>query len=565
MNLSMNHFHRWSELFIPTLREAPADAETASHKLLLRSGYVRQVTPNLHSYLFLGQRCLNKIARLVRDEMNTIGQEFSLPISNEKPPWEILADIAARDLRSYKQLPQTWYSMGLRVWDERRAGFGLLRAPQSLVATSCALQADAAASVASYKNHLEAYRRTLDRCGVKYQIMAAGALHEGLPSEALVAVSPAGDDRVVRCEQCGYAACSDSAVSTLDPVVDLPAEGDGAPLPVYTPGVKTIDDLARYLNVSPKNNMKTLAYMAEDADAMAESSKQAVVAFLRGDHQLEEAKLSKALGGRRFRPMESDEILEVFGSPAGYLGPLGLKIAHADAGTFGPGTVVFVDTALQARSNLIAGANREDFHLKNISPGKNFQPTGYADLRTVNSGELCSKCNHSLSIDAAIRMAEVSELGPNSAENLCIHVLDQNGKQMAPWMGKHTMFVERILVAAVEQNHDKDGFSLPPGIAPFQVIVTPISMRDEKAATVAAEIAQRLTAAGLDVVLDDRDERPGVKFKDADLVGIPYRINVGKKVTEGTVEVVNRSTHEIADASISAIAEYMPDLVRSAG
>ena len=553
----MSQFHRWSELFIPTLREAPADAETASHKLLLRSGYVRQSAPGVHSYLFLGQRCLNKITNIVREEMSRLGQEFHLPASNEKDTWEILLDIAGKDLRSYKQLPQIWYQIATRLFDDSRANPGLLRARQAMLANSCSFDLDAGRLDISYQKHFQAFGRILDRCGLTYLTVTAGREGDRVDSQAFVALSNAGNDPIIHCPHCNYAATADSAASAIDPVDDLAAEGDGAPLLVHTPGVKTIDELARYLNVSPKHNMKTLAYVAEETESRSSGAKKRpVVAFVRGDHQLNEAKLSKAIGGARFRPMEAEEIIGLFGSPAGSLGPIGLTIAYIDAGRFGPGTVVLVDKALQGRRHLIAGANKQDFHLKNITPGKDFQPTAYADLRTINAGETCPDCGQNLTVDTAIQIAKLSKLDSRSRKISGARVLDQNGKEVSPAMGWYSIGVERILIAAVEQNHDNDGFWLPAQIAPFEVIVTPISARDDKAMAAAADIAHTLTAMKLDVILDDRDERPGVKFKDADLAGIPYRINVGKKVTEGTVEVVNRSTRQIRDASITAIAEY---------
>ncbi len=557
----MLQFHRWSELFIPTLREAPADATTSSHALLLRSGYLRQMA-GAHSYLFLGQRCLSKIAKLIREEMDKIAQEFRLPASQDDEAWAILTDIAHRDLRSYKQLPQIWYTIGARYFGEPRNRLAPLRARQSLIATSCAFDTDAAGSLTSYKKHSDAYCHILTRCGITYQI-AAAATAENVSSEAFVALTPAGDDVVVRCQQCGYAALRDSATAAIDPVPDLSTEGDETPRLVHTPGVKTIDDLAEFLHVSPKNNMKTLAYIVEDdAGKTKEEGGQAVVALLRGDHQLNEAKLSRALGGRRFRPMERAEIAAVFNAPAGFLGPLGLTIAPREGNGFGPGTVVLVDKALQGRHNLITGANKEDFHLKNVTPDKDFQPTTYIDLRTVSSGEPCSECGKTLSMDTVIHIATLCKSDPGCAEKWGARVLGHQGKEIPVSSGRYSMALEQILIAAIERNHDGDGFCLPPHIAPFEVIVTPISMRDDLAAAAANNIAQTLVNAGCDVLVDDRDERPGVKFKDADLVGIPFRINVGKKVTEGTVEVVNRSTRETRDASITAIAEYVKQLVR---
>jgi prolyl-tRNA synthetase len=430
------------------------------------------------------------------------------------------------------------------------------------VASSCSFDTSAATSDISYQQHLEAYRRILDACELKYRTVTARTADDSVQSQVFVVLSNAGDDLIVHCQECGYSATADSAISAIDPVENLAPEAIDTPLLVHTPGVKTIDDLAHYLNVSPKNNMKTLAYIAEEIDSKtAELKKQPVVAFLRGDHQLNEAKLSHAIAGRQFRPMEAEEIVQVFGSPAGFLGPIGLKIAHQEAGRFGPGTIVFVDTALQGRRNLIAGANKEDFHLKNITPGKDFQPTAYLDLRTISAGEPCSNCGKDLTVDTAIQIANLSKLDPRNAESSGARILDQNGKQITPRIGQYGIGIERVLLAAVEQNHDADGFWLPPRIAPFEVIVTPISARDQTAMSAAVGLAQNLASIKLDVILDDRDERPGVKFKDADLVGIPYRINVGKKVTEGTVEVVNRSTHETRDASITAIAEYMQQVV----
>jgi prolyl-tRNA synthetase len=558
----MTQFHRWSELFIPTLREAPADAATASHTLLLRSGYVRQMTPAVHSYLFLGQRSLSKIKNIVRAEMNKIGHEFCLLASSANETWEILLDIVRKDLRSYKQLPQVWYHTGVSSPGDRHNNSGLLRARQSITANSISVDIDPAGANKSYRKHFEAYGRILNLCQLKYRIVAARGTDEDVQSQTFIVLNPFGDSLVVQCKQCGYSADSDNAVSATGSVQDLAPEGNGAPLLVHTPAVKTIGDLAQYLNVSPKNSMKTLAFIAEDNDSRpTERQKQAVVAFLRGDHELKEAKLSKAIGGRRFRPMEADEILQLFGSPAGFLGPLGLTVAH-EIDRFGRGTIVLVDSALQGRSNLVAGANKEDFHLKNITPGKDFQPSAYADLRAVNDGEACTNCGHGLTVHPAIQIANLSKLPWGCAETSGARVLDHNGKQTTPSIGSYAISIERILIAAVEQNHDDDGFWLPPQIAPFEVIVTPISVRDHKAISAALDCAAALASVGLDVVLDDRDERPGVKFKDADLVGMPYRINVGKKVTEGTVEVVNRSTHEIRDASITAIAEYMQRVVR---
>ncbi len=588
--------YRWSELFIPTLREAPADAEVASHKFLVRAGYIRQLGAGIYSYLFLGNRSFNKIIAIVRQEMNKIGQEFYLPALHPRELWEasgrwaamgdnmfrlkdrkgadlclgmteeeVMTDIARKELRSYKQLPQIWYQIQTKFRDEPRPRSGLLRVRQFIMKDSYSFDIDPAGLDVSYLKHYDAYCRIFDRCGLKYVVVEAhsGAMG-GSQSHEFMVRSDAGEDLVVSCEKCGYAANLEKATSRVRPVDDLPAEGDGKPLEVHTPGLKTIEDVARHLKVSPKNKMKTLAMIGDETDAQTGKTKaRPVVAFVRGDHQLSETKLSSALGGMQVRPMQAEEIEQVFHSPAGYLGPLGLaNVAESKDGHFSDGVIVLVDRALEGRVNLIAGANKENYHFKNITPGRDFQPTAYGDLRTVSAGEDCPNCGEALRVDSAVEIGHIFKLGYKYSESMGARVLDRNGKEVMPIMGCYGIGIERILTAAIEQSNDENGFWLPPQIAPFEVIVTPTNASDDKLIGVATEIANNLQALGIDVLLDDRDERPGVKFKDADLVGIPYRINVGKKVTEGTVEIVHRSTRQMQDASIGAIGEYFEKLLR---
>jgi prolyl-tRNA synthetase len=323
--------------------------------------------------------------------------------------------------------------------------------------------------------------------------------------------------------------------------------------------MKTIEDVARFLGVSPKNKIKTLAYMAEEKDAKTGKLKlRAVVVLMRGDHQLNEAKFAAAVGGKQTRPMQEDEIKQLFRSPAGFLGPIGIDWAKDLKDVDRP--LLLVDKALEGRKNLISGANKEDYHLKNVTPGHNFQPTAYADLRAVIAGEACPSCGEPLRIDTAVEIGHIFKLGYKYSESMGARVLDRNGKEVTVIMGCYGIGIERILTAAVEQGNDENGFWLPPSIAPFDIVVCPVNVKDEALLRTATDIATRLEADGFDVLLDDRDERPGVKFKDADLVGIPYRVTVGKKVTEGTVEVVRRSTREVQDASIAAITDYFKEL-----
>ena len=587
--------HRWSQLFIPTLREAPADAEVASHKFLVRAGFIRQLATGIYSYLFLGQRSFNKIIGIVREEMDKVGQEFYLPALHPRELWEssgrwsvmgdtmfrlkdrkgadlclgmteeeVMTEIARKELRSYKQLPQIWYQIQSKFRDEARPKSGLLRVRQFLMKDSYSFDIDAAGLEVSYQKHYDAYCRIFDRCGLKYVVVEAhsGAMG-GSQSHEFMVRTAAGEDQVVSCEKCNYAANMDKATSKLVPVEDLAATGDGNPLEVHTPGQKTIEDVARFLGVSPKNKIKTLALMVDEKDSKTgKVVPRPVVVLLRGDHQLNEAKLSSAVGGKETRPMQAEEIERLFWSPAGFLGPIGIEWARDVRQVERP--ILLVDNALEGRTNLISGANKEDYHLKNVTPGRDFQPTAYADLRSVTAGENCPNCGVPLRIDTAVEIGHIFKLGYKYSESMGARVLDRNGKEVTPIMGSYGIGIERILTAAIEQSNDENGFWLPPPIAPFEIVVTPTNVGDEKVKSVAEDIAQQLDAAGFEVLLDDRDERPGVKFKDADLVGIPYRVTVGKKVTEGTVEVVRRSTREMHDASIGAITGYFQQVLRPA-
>ena len=587
--------HRWSELFIPTLREAPADAEVASHKFLVRSGYVRQLAAGLYSYLFLGQRSFNKIMGIVRQEMDTIGQEFYLPALNPREIWEasgrwsvmgenmfrlkdrkgaelalgmtheeVMTDIARKELRSYKQLPQIWYQIQSKFRDEPRPKAGLLRVRQFMMKDSYSFDIDAAGLDVSYQKHRAVYKRIFDRCGLKYMIIEAdsGAMG-GSGSEEFMVRTSAGEDQVVSCDVCSYAANAEKAKSKLAPAVDLGSEGDGKPLEVHTPGQKTIEDVARFLGVSPTNKIKTLALMVEETDAKSKKkTMRPVVLLMRGDHQMNEAKLASAVAGKATRPMDEAEILALFHSPAGFLGPLGVDWSKDLNDVAKP--ILFVDKALEGRRNLISGANKEDYHVKNITPGETFQPTAYVDLRMVNAGEACPNCGSPLRIDTAVEIGHIFKLGYKYSQSMGARVLDKNGKEVMPIMGCYGIGIERILTAAIEQCNDENGFALPASIAPFDIVVTATNVKDEAILAASKDIAGRLEAAGFDVLFDDRDERPGVKFKDADLVGIPFRVTVGKKVTEGTVEVVERSTRQVTDASIAGIDQYFHQLLRPA-
>ncbi|MGO9084157.1 MAG: proline--tRNA ligase [Candidatus Sulfotelmatobacter sp.] len=612
--------HRWSQLFIPTLREAPADAEVASHKFLVRAGYIRQLAAGIYSYLFLGNRSFNKIVAIVREEMDKIGQEFYLPALHPREVWEasgrwavmgenmfrlkdrkgadmclgfteeeVMTSIALKELRSYKQLPQIWYQIAPKFRDEPRPKSGLLRVRQFIMKDAYSFDMDAAGLDVSYRKHYDAYCRIFDRCGLKYMVVEAdsGAMG-GKESHEFMVRTPAGEDRIVSCDGCNYAANLEKATSRLDAVEDLKPEGDGKPLLVHTPGKGAIADVAEFLKVSPKQDIKAVAYMAlKTSDDGSKKLEQPVVAFLRGDHTVSETKLLGLVRASELRPMQAEELERYFQGPAGYIGPVGLVVRPSDllglwldsgkdavkkehpqfaATVDNPRNLnVVLDSALAGRSNMICGANRLDYHFKNVTPGKDFQFTIAADIRNVEAGEACPNCGKPLRIDTAVEIGHIFKLGYRYSESMGARVLDKNGKEVTPIMGSYGIGIERILTAAVEQGNDENGFWLPPQIAPFEVVVAPVNTKDEAVKSVAEDIARRLERAGFDVILDDRDERPGVKFKDADLVGIPFRITVGKRVTEGTVEVVQRSTLERRDVTITAVVEYFQGLLGRTG
>jgi prolyl-tRNA synthetase len=320
---------------------------------------------------------------------------------------------------------------------------------------------------------------------------------------------------------------------------------------VQTPGKKTIEEVAQYLGVSPKQKIKTLALIGTWDSKDGKRVDRPVAVFVRGDHMLNEAKLLATIGAQEIRPMHAEEIETSFKSPAGYLGPIGLN-----------GLEVVVDKALEGRTNLVAGANKEDYHVRNVTPGRDFPVKQYADVRNVEQGEGCPNCGTPMVVAKAVEIGHIFKLGYKYSESMGARVLDQSGKEVAPIMGSYGIGIERILTSAIEQSNDKDGFWLPRAIAPFDVVITSTNVADTAIRSAGEELADKLSSAGFDVLLDDREDRAGVKFKDADLVGIPYRINVGKKVTEGRVELVQRSTRQSTDATMAEITDKLRQIAQ---
>ncbi|MBV9406133.1 MAG: proline--tRNA ligase [Acidobacteriaceae bacterium] len=543
---------RWSTLFIPTLRESPAEAEVISHQLLLRAGYIRQLSAGVYNYLLLAQRSLLKIQQIVREEMNAIGgQEMLLAtihpaeIWQESGRWDVMGDnlfrlkdrfgrdlclgmtheevvtsIARGELRSYKQLPQMWYQIQTKFRDEPRPKSGLLRVRQFIMKDAYTFDLDAAGLDVAYDKQYRAYSTIFDRCGLEYTVVEAhsGAMG-GNESHEFVVRSDAGEDFIVRCPQCGYAANLEKAISKAGAPAAADPDGDRTPEEFHTPGFKTIADIAEFTKLPESSQMKSLVMVADD---------EAVLIMLRGDHQLSETKLASVLGAKDVRPAHSDEIRQWFGASAGSLGPVGVNTVR-----------IVADTALNGRRNMIAGANRDDYHLRNVTPGEDFQ-TEFFDLRQVASGDACPNCGAVLDMFKAIELGHIFKLGYKYSESMGLRVLGEDGKEITPIMGSYGIGIERILTCAVELYNDRDGMALPSSIAPFKVVITPANYKEAMQREAADLLYARCLEAGVDALLDDRDERPGVKFKDADLIGIPYRITIGKKMSEGKVEFLER-------------------------
>jgi len=588
--------HRWSQLFIPTLREAPADAEVASHKLLLRAGYIRQLGAGIYSYLPLGNRSINKIIAIVREEMDKIGQEFLLPALNPREIWEesgrwsvmgdnmfrlkdrkgaelclamtheeVMTSIARNELRSYKQLPQIWYQIQTKFRDEPRPKSGLLRVRQFIMKDAYSFDIDEAGLDASYAKHHDAYVRIFKRCGLEFVAVEAdsGAMG-GSGSQEFMVYTEAGED-LIASSASGYAANLEKATSRLALIEDLAPAGDGLPELVHTPDQRTIDEVGAFLNTRPQHQIKTMAYTTDlpEADHAKLGKSRAVVVFLRGDHSLNEAKLLLIAGGE-LRPMTPEELQATFNTPAGYLGPIGIEAApHPKK----PGTLVILDKALEGRTNLIAGANKEEYHLRNVTPARDFKPTLIADVRNILEGEGCPIDGSPLRLGKAVEIGHIFKLGYKYSKSMGASVLNRDGKEVTPIMGSYGIGIERILTSAIESSaaaNEGSAYALHPSIAPFQVVVTITNIGDATLLAAGEKVAADLTSAGLDVLLDDRDERAGVKFKDADLVGIPYRINIGRGVAEGKVELVDRLQKHNQDIAINQIASTVADQITSA-
>ena len=548
---------KWTQTLIPTLREAPNDAEIVSHKLLLRAGLIRKLAGGVYTFLPLGLRALRKVEQIVREEMDRAGAiEVLMPALQPKEIWEqsgraetasnvlfkvkdgtnrewflsptaeeVITTLAANEINSYRQLPKNFYQISLKFRDEIRPRFGLMRAKEFIMKDAYSFDTTDEGAMASYKKMYDAYTRIFTRCGLKaFPVEADTGVIGGNYSHEFMVPAETGENEVAFCEACGYAANIEKATSGIPKTA---AREIGAAIEKFaTPGVVTIEALSKEPYKVPANRqIKTLIYIADS---------KPVIVLIRGDDQLNETKLLAKTGAVAARPATVEEIVPLLGAKPGSLG----AVVNVPADV-----KVFADERLHGANDMTTGANEDGFHLKNVSIERDIKVTAWFDLRTVSAGEPCVKCAKPLKIRRAIEVGHVFKLGTKYSEKLNATFLDVDGSRKPSVMGCYGIGVTRTLQAVIEQGNDKDGVIWPLSVAPYQVCLTPLAVApDSQAMQLAEKFYAELTAQGIDVILDDRDERPGVKFKDSELVGFPIRIGLGEKsLAKGEVEIKPRN------------------------
>jgi prolyl-tRNA synthetase len=554
---------RWSQTLIPTLKETPAEAEIASHKLLLRAGLIRKLTGGLYTFLPLGLRALRKVEQIVREEMNRAGAlELLMPALQPPEIWqqsgryeaardvlfkvrdrakkewvlgptheEVVTTLLAGEVNSYRQLPKNFYQIQTKFRDEIRPRFGLMRAKEFIMKDAYSFDATDEAAQVSYRKMYDAYARIFQRCGLKtIAVEADTGVMGGKFSHEFMVPAETGENEVVFCESCGYAANVEKATSALSEAATSAGPSGSGNGPLHhvekfpTPGAVTIDALAKPpFGVPASSQIKTLVYMVES---------KPVLLLLRGDDQLNEAKLPGALGSGVFRAAESEEIFAALGAHPGSLGAVGVTKLQ-----------VFGDQRLQNATGMTTGANEDGYHLRHVAIGRDIQVGKWADLRLVQEGEPCPKCGKKVKVQRAIEVGHVFKLGTKYSEAFNAMFLDESGKQQPAIMGCYGIGVTRTLQAVIEQSHDDNGIVWPISVAPYSVCITPLTVSAESEVMKQAErIYGELDSKGIDVLLDDRNERPGVKFKDSELVGFPIRVGIGEKsLVKGEVEIKPRA------------------------
>lgn len=564
---------RYSRAFIPTLRQLPADAQAVSHQLMLRAGLIRQLAAGVYSFLPLGWRVMQKVMRIIREEMDRIGaQEFHFPALNPAEIWqqtgriqtmgdvlfhiknreglvlaptheEVVAFHARQHIRSYRELPQIWYQIQPKFRNEPRPRFGVLRGRQFTMKDSYSLDADWEGLDRSYELHAQAYRRIFTRCGLRFFVVGAssGAMG-GSASQEFMVESPAGEDTCARCSRCGYAANVEIARSAVEPTARLP---ESTPLERFaTPGVRTIDDLITQHGIPEERCAKALVYIADG---------EPVLVLLRGNDELNEAKLQAVLGAAVLRPATPEELRQYTGASAGSIGPIGLPTPMR----------IIADERLRDANELVSGANADGYHYRHIDLRRDCRIDLYADVRTVQPGEPCPECGAALEVVRAIEVGHIFKLGTKYSEALGARFLDEHGHERPIVMGSYGIGVERIIAAFIEQNHDEHGICWIPAIAPYHVHLLALGIeRSDAVRQHSDELYSSLWAAGVEVLYDDREESAGVKFNDADLLGLPLQLIVSARGLEaGTVELKERRSgrrHHVALAeAVDKVAELL--------
>lgn len=566
---------RYSQYFIPTVKETPSDAEVVSHKLMLRAGMIRKLAAGIYNYLPLGLRSIRKVEQIVREEMNRAGAiELLMPsvqpaeLWQESKRWEqygkellrfkdrkdaefclgptheeVITDLVRREVKSYRQLPLNLYQVQSKFRDEIRPRFGLMRGREFIMKDAYSFDVSSEAADTSYDKMYQAYRRIFQRCGLKFRAVEAdtGSIG-GSSSHEFMVLADSGEDAIVSCTACEYAANVEKAEARLFPSEHAePRELEK----VETPQKRSVEEVTTFLGIPASSLVKTLLCVADG---------EPVAALVRGDHDLNEIKLKHLLGCEELE-MASEEIVErVTSAPVGFAGPVGLKIK------------IVADLTIQGMKNFVTGGNARDLHFKNVNIGRDFTPALIADIRNVVHGDPCPRCEAGhLEMWRGIEVGHVFKLGTKYSESLRATFLDADGKEQVIFMGCYGIGISRTVAACIEQNHDADGIIFPIPIAPFHCIISAVSTKDAEVVAACDELYRALTAVGVEVLFDDRDERPGSKFKDADLIGIPLRIVVGSKnLAEGKVELKSRKGGEVSLLPLAEAVETVKGLVVAA-
>jgi len=556
-----------SKLLIPTLKEDPADAEVVSHRLMVRAAMIRRLTVGVYSYLPLGYRSLRKVEQIIREEMDAAGaQEVFLPMVQPADLWkesgrwdlygtellrfkdrhdrecclgptheEVITDLVRRDVRSYRNLPLNLYQIQTKFRDEIRPRFGLLRGREFMMKDGYSFDATEQGAEASYRIMWEAYAKIFERCGLRFRAVEADSGPIGGSfSHEFVVLADTGEDTIVSCGSCDYAANMEKA--EVRPCQPAGKSGPGGKQKVATPGASSIEQVSAFLHVEAQEVIKTLILRSE---------KGPVAVLLRGDHDLNDVKLKNFLNVSEVELADERTIEEVTGGPLGFSGPIGLE-----------GVTILADNAIRGLTSAVVGANERDFHVTDVNSQTDFRVDHYGDLRSAQQDDPCPRCEGRLILSKGIEVAHIFKLGVKYSEAMNARFLDADGAERPMIMGCYGIGVSRIIAAAIEQNHDGDGIIFPAPIAPFSVIVTPVGAKNNEIDDTATRLYKDLWDNGIDALLDDRDERPGVKFKDADLIGIPFRITIGKKaLAEGKVELRDRQTKDVVLVEIPLVVE----------